>query len=180
MRKILIALIFCITLPFATPLFAQTPTQAAQAEQPSALPIQIPTPDAWEEKSLTPDDYRYKAYVNPQTESSIEILRKKLDHVELANTLFSSFDKQLSGVSFTKNSAASAEKTFDLADATQLSGTWNEYTYVNRDISIHTITFAFTFQDHAFIIVGYFSPAEREAGIDVLKNLIQSITIQPS
>ena len=185
MRKIFIALILSLALPLVTPVFAQTPPPAANAEQPSSNPVVIPKPEfwipnpaAWEEKTLEPNDYRFKAYTNPQTESSIEVFSKKLEHVELANTLFSSFDRQLATFFFEKNAAAAAEMSFTTASDVKISGSWNEYAFINRDIRINTITFSFTLADHAFIIVGYFSPAEREAGIDVVKSLIKAITLE--
>ena len=178
MRKLLFAIVLCLALPLTSPVSAQTPPSTAEAPSPSAAILTIPTPAAWEEKTLTPDDYRTKAFVNPQTESSIEVFSKKLEHVELANSLFTSFDHQLISISFEKNATATAEMTFTLKDETKVSGVWNENAYTNRDIRINTVTFTFTLQDYAFIIVGYFSPAERETGIDVLKSLIKSIEPQ--
>ena len=81
-------------------------------------------------------------------------------------------------ISFEKNAAAAAEMSFTTASDVKISGAWNEYSFINRDIRINTITFAFTLSDYAFIIVGYFSPAEREAGIDVVKSLIKAITLE--
>ena len=185
MRKILLAIMLSLALPVVTPAFAQTPKPAEEAEQPSTIPVVIPKPEswipkpaAWEEKTLEQGDYRFKAYTNPQTESSIEVFCKKLEHVELASTLFKSFDQQLVSLFFEKNAAAAAEMTFNTASDIKISGSWNEFAFINRDIRINTITFSFTLADHAFIIVGYFSPAEREAGIDVVKSLIKAITVE--
>jgi len=150
------------------------PAHAQMDMAETVSPVTIAAPADWKPQNDALGDGLLAAFVDPKTENRIELLSKQIIRDEHAAALFDAFASQLVSSGFIVT-APGTEKLFDLADGSIRKGTWTEYTYITSDIHISIVTFIFTAQSHAIIVVGYFSRAEREHGIETLQTLIRNM-----
>lgn len=151
----------------ATPAFAQENTNIKTAT------VAIVQPQGWNKASEN-DERRIASFVESRTENRIDILSKLIIREEHAPALFEAFADQIIENGFTVVSNAT-EKSFVLSDGRLRKGEWSEYSYTTSNIPISIITYTFTAQNMAYIVVAYFSRAEREGGIEKLTELIQNM-----
>jgi|GEM_PF-4489748 len=170
--------IYSLIAAAAATFLLSCPAHAQSDMAETVLPVTIAAPADWKPQNDAIGEGLLAAFVDPKTENRIELLSKQIIREEHAAALFEAFSNQLVSSGFIVT-AQGTEKSFDLTDGTIRKGTWTEYTYITSDIPISIVTFIFTAQSHAIIVVGYFSRAERERGIETLQTLIQNMADSP-
>ena len=172
MKRFLTTLALALTILVAAPVSAQT--QANSVDTPT---VEIVAPAGWKRSTLSEDDVRIAAFIDPKTSNSIEVIGKQVIRSEHIESLYDAFDKQLQNASLQKNESASVpNKEFVLVDGTKRSGRWNEYTYTTSDIKIIVADYLFESQNFVVIVVGYFSAAEYDKGIESMTEFIKTLT----
>ncbi len=148
----------------------------AMAQAPDNFPVELSQPDNWTIDKSDQADGRVIAYVDPTNDNRIEILSRAVVRDTHATALFTEFDKQLTNNSFNPRSAAH-EETYDLVTPGQTrKGLWAEYEFKSSvEVPITIVTFAFTVQSTAIILVGYFATENRTAGVEVFKAMISKM-----
>ena len=150
----------------------------ASAQSPSSVPVILSQPKDWKVDMSDTSDRRIIAYVDPTNDNRIEILARNIVRDAHADTLFEAFHNQLTLSNFSIVDP-SRERSFDLSNAQRRTGKWAEYSFGASEVPINIVTFSFTVQNTAFIIVGYFAAANRAVGIDALEAMIRNMLDKP-
>ncbi len=148
----------------------------AMAQVPNNFPVELSQPENWNIDQSDQADGRVIAYVDPSNDNRIEVLHRNVARDTHAAALFSEFDKQLVSTSFNVR-VAPREETYELVSPGQSrKGTWAEYEFKSSvEVPITIVTYAFTVQSSAIILVGYFATENRTAGVEVFKTMISKM-----
>ena len=166
MKRVALILLPLALIIFATPAFAQ------ETANKNGVTVAIVQPQGWK-TATEKDERRIASFIESRTENRIDILSKLVIREEHAPALFEAFADQIIENGFTMVTPG-FEKSFNLSDGRKRNGEWSEYNYTTSNIPISIVTFTFTAQNMAYIVVGYFSRAERESGIEKITELIQN------
>ena len=134
----------------------------ASAQTAPVIPVK---PAAWNAET-TESASHIAAWVDPQTESRIEILSMRIVRAQHLATLTQAFQEQLLKNNFVQTKAPE-ERTFMLVNAKERIGTWTEYEAQASEIPIAVATYAFVVRDTAIFVVGYFARPHSATGIDI-------------
>lgn len=158
----------CLT--FSDVAFAQTAN--------TDLDVQITAPANWETKQDEMNSERCAVYVDPKSEHRIEVMVRRNTRTKHAEALFMAFNEKLRENLDVHSNIA---KTYDLTGGVTRKGQYVEYKTRESNVPLSVVTFAFTTEETAYIIVGYFANAKREEGINAFDSFIRSmVDVQPA
>lgn len=141
--------------------------------QTAPIPIEIVKPDSWQVSDNATDGLAAE-WVDPKTESRIEIRIVRIVRDEHADTLREAFNDQLLDSGF-KSTAPSVERVVPLVNATKRTGYWSEYEFTGVEVPICVVTFEFTVSGAVVYVVGYFARTNRADGVDVMQSIISQM-----
>ena len=142
----------------------------ASAQTAPVIPVK---PAAWNAET-TESASHIAAWVDPQTESRIEILSMRIVRAQHLATLTQAFQEQLLKNNFVQTKAPE-ERNFMLVNAKERIGTWTEYEAQASEIPIAVATYAFVVRDTAIFVVGYFARPHSATGIDTMQEVIRQM-----
>ena len=137
--------------------------------------LKISAPPKWETVEADISDSRISVFVDPTTESRIEVLRKELIKDNLADTLFEALEEQLKSNNF-KLEGDIKKKDLTLSNGRKRPVREGTYKYDLSDVPVSVQTCAFKEDSTAFIVVCYYSPTHKEATLKAFDDLLKNMT----
>lgn len=156
---------------FSASLCGFMPSAQAQTD---ALPVAAVRPDDWQNAESGASDEASAQWVDPKTESRIEVRSVRIVRDQHAAAFREAFDAQLAAGNFKRVSDAK-ERTIPLVNAEKRTGYWTEYEYAGADVPISVVTFEFAVSGMAIYVIGYFARPNRSEGVEALVHAISQM-----
>ncbi|MBQ4360112.1 MAG: hypothetical protein II767_07640 [Proteobacteria bacterium] len=137
--------------------------------------LKINTPPKWETVEADVNASRTKVFVDPSTESRIEVFSKELAKDSQADLFFKAIDAQLQQSNF-KTDGELQNKNITLSNGKKRSGKEGLYKYDLSEVPVNVQTFAFNEDTTAYIVVCYYSPTHKDATLKVFEDLLKNMT----
>lgn len=171
MKRFITSLVFAGLAAFGS----MTVSDIAFAQEANAAKadVKLVVPAGWEDRKDEAKDGRIAVYVDPKTEHRIEVMARFNTRDTHAKALFEAFHEQLKT---TLDDQINNEQSYVLEGGAMRTGQYVAYETRESDVPISVATFAFTTKDIAYIVIGYFANAKREAGLQAFEAFIQSMT----
>ncbi len=148
----------------------------AAAQNQDAAPLALASLDNWKTEKCETSDSCIQVYVNPDTESRIEVYKRELVRGRIAEQLFTTFHEKLTQSDFTAVKEELAENV-KLKNNAFRSGYRYEYEYP-AEVPLYVTVFDFYVTDKgktiAYIFVEYCDKMVKEAAIQDFNTLISN------